>query len=204
MRNQMVRDQRSQLRLEEFRQKKEKHKNDLVLQTFKSAVGVATPHSSLVISPSQKSLAVPESESPPPTHFSSTPLSSWYYPAATGASTRSQHLARQTPTSNNSLSHSEPQSISRGGPTSGLNMKYYSEPNLSCSEAPVRSQYNMASSELDTDSNVQPSDMATSYRVMPVGSRHFTHRLHYHLSRDHNPIVSTNQKLTLRMAKKKR
>nr|XP_016847043.1 PREDICTED: leucine-rich repeat-containing protein 74A [Anolis carolinensis] len=46
-RNQMVRDQRRQLRLEESRQKKEKYKNDRVLETFKSAVEVATPRSSV-------------------------------------------------------------------------------------------------------------------------------------------------------------
>lgn len=200
----MMRDQRRQLRLEESRQKKEKQKNDRVLQTFKNAVEVATPRGSMLISPSQKSLAQLESESPPPTHLSSTPLSSWCYPATTVPSTSSQHFAGQTPTSDNPLSHSEQHSVSRGIPTPELKMKYYSEVNLSFSEVPIDSQYNFASSEFDTGSNVQPSDMATSYRILPVGSRNFTHRLHFQLSGDHNPIVSTHQKLTLKVAKKKR
>ncbi|KAH0620474.1 hypothetical protein JD844_020982 [Phrynosoma platyrhinos] len=203
-RNQMVRDQRRQLRMEESRQKKEKYKNDRVLEIFKSAVEVVTPHSSMVISPSQKSMAPPESESPPPTHLSTTPLSSWYYPATTGLSTSSQHSAGQTLSSNNPLSQSEPHSASRGMPTSDLEVKFYSEPNLSCSETAVCSHYNMAASVIETDSNTQPHVMAKSYRVMPEGSRIFPHKLHYHFTQERNTVVSMQQRLKLKIAKKKR
>ena len=201
-RNQMVRDQRRQLKLEESRQKKEKHKNERVLETFKSAVEVVTPHSSIVISPSQKSMAQTEYESPPPTHFSTTPVSSWYCPATTGVSTSSQHSPGQTPSSNNPISQSE--SVSRGMPNSDLEMKFYSEANLSFSEAAVHSHYNMAASALETDSNTQQSLMAKSYRVMSVGSKNLTRRPHYQLTQEHNIIVSMQQRLRLKIAKKNR
>uniref|UniRef100_A0A670IE86 EF-hand domain-containing protein n=1 Tax=Podarcis muralis TaxID=64176 RepID=A0A670IE86_PODMU len=204
-RNQMVRDQRRQLRLEESQKKKEKHKNERVLQTFRSAVEVATPHSSMVISPSQKSVAQPEPDSPPPTRSSATPLSSWHYPAAVaGVSTSSQHSAGQAPSSSNPLSQSEPHSASRGMPASSLEVKFYSEPNLSCSEAPVRSHYNMATSELEVDSSIQPSDMAKSYRVMPVGNKHLPHRHHYQWAQEHNTVAKMQQRLRLKIAKKNR
>ncbi|KAJ7345028.1 hypothetical protein JRQ81_000978 [Phrynocephalus forsythii] len=198
----MVRDQRRQLRLEESRQKKEKHKNERVLETFKSAVEVVTPHSSIVISPSQKSMAQTEYESPPPIHVSTTPVSSWYCPAATGMSTSSQHSPGQTPSSNNRLSQSE--SVSRGLPNSDLEMKFYSEPNLSFSEAAVHSHYNMAASVVETDSITQPSLMAKSYRAMPGESRNFTRRPRYQLTPEHNTIVSMQQRLRLKIAKKSR
>ncbi|XP_075782929.1 leucine-rich repeat-containing protein 74A isoform X1 [Pelodiscus sinensis] len=47
---QMIRDQRWQQRREESRQKKEKHKSERVLQTFKNAMEMVTPRSSLVMS----------------------------------------------------------------------------------------------------------------------------------------------------------
>uniref|UniRef100_A0ACB8G649 Uncharacterized protein n=1 Tax=Sphaerodactylus townsendi TaxID=933632 RepID=A0ACB8G649_9SAUR len=201
-RNQMMYDQRRQLRLEEIRQKKEKDKDERVLQTFKNAVEVNTPHSSVVISPSQKSLAQPESESRPSTHFSTTPLSMWYYSATTGASTNSQHSAEQAPSTSQPLFQSEPHFASTGLLISGLEEKYDSKLNLHCSEGPVGSNYNMTVSEPDADSITQPSGIATSHRTMPVKNRNFTHRSHYDLEAVHNAIVSIQQKYQKKAAKK--
>ncbi|KAF7251892.1 Leucine-rich repeat-containing protein 74A [Varanus komodoensis] len=201
-RKQMVRDQRRQLKLEESRQRKEKHKNERVLETFKSAVEVVTPPSSTAISPSQKSVAQPDSESPPPTLLSTTPLSSWYYPATTRVSTSSQHSAGQMSASSNPLSQSNPHAASEGMPASDLQTKYYSEPNLSCPETPICSCYNLAASELDVDSGTKPSDVAKSFKVMPTENRNFTQRPHFHLVQDYNPVAATQQRLKLKIAKK--
>lgn len=198
----MMRDQRRQLRLEESRQKKERDKDERVLQTFKNAVEVITPHSSLVISPSQKSLAQPEPESRPSTHFSATPLSSWYYPATTGLSTNSQHSVEQAPSSNHPLFQSELHSASIGMLISGLEVKYYSEPNLHCSEAPVCSNHNMAASEPAPVSNVQPSGITASHRAMPAENRNFTDRPPCHLEGGRNAAALTRKKHQKKVTKK--
>ncbi|CAM2116128.1 unnamed protein product [Caretta caretta] len=113
---QMVRDQWWQLRRKESRQKKEKHKSERVLQTFKSAVEMVTSRSSLVMCSGQKPLALPRSD---PAYFSTTSLSSWCQPATTRESTSSQNSAEpafseQKGPSNHQLSQSEPHSASRG------------------------------------------------------------------------------------------
>ncbi|KAL8169132.1 UNVERIFIED_CONTAM: hypothetical protein K2H54_038454 [Gekko kuhli] len=198
-RNQMMRDQRRQLRLEESRQKKEKDKDDRVLQTFNNAVEVITPRSSMVISLSQKSLLQPEFESRPSTHFSATPLSSWYYPCTTGASTNSQHSAEQAFSSNHPLFQSELHSASTDMFISSLE-----EPNLYCSEAPVCSDYDMAASEPDTGSSTQPSGITASHRAMPVENRNFTHRPPYDLAGGHNAVALTQQKHQKKATKKKK
>ncbi|KAG6936716.1 leucine rich repeat containing 74A [Chelydra serpentina] len=178
---QMVRDQRWQLRREESRQKKEKHKSEQVLKTFKSAVKMVTSRSSLVMCSAQNPLALPKSD---PAHFSTTSLSSWCQPATTGESTSSQNSAEpafseQKGPSNHQLSQSEPHSASWSMSTSDLEVKFYSQPNLSISEAQTHSQYSIATSDLETYSKAQSSDNATSYRMMPWETRSSAHESHY-------------------------
>lgn len=199
----MMRDQRRQQRMEESLKKKEKRKNERVLQTFKSTVEVFTPpRSSVVPSHSQKSLLQPEPENPPPTHLSATPLSSCYYPATSGLLSGSQHSAAPVSPSNNALCQSEPHSAARGMPTSDLEIKCYSQPNLRRSKAPVHSRCNMAASELEANSSAQSSDIATSSKVMPLGLRNFAHGPHHHLTRSHNTGAFTRQKHRLKVTKK--
>ncbi|KAJ8396848.1 hypothetical protein AAFF_G00011710 [Aldrovandia affinis] len=73
-RKQMMRDHRRQLRKVESRQKKEKHKSDRILKTFRSAVEENTSRSSMVMSPGGA-----KEDSGGPQHFSATPLSSWHH-----------------------------------------------------------------------------------------------------------------------------
>ncbi|XP_039394967.1 leucine-rich repeat-containing protein 74A isoform X4 [Mauremys reevesii] len=178
---QMVRDQRWQLRREESRQKKEKHKSEHVLQTFKTAVEMVTSRSSLVMCSGQKPLALPKSDL---AHFPTTSLSSWCQPAITGKSTSSQNSAEpafseQKGSSSHQLSQSEPHSASRDMSTSDLEVKFYSQRNLSISEAQTHSQYSIATSDLETYSKAQSSDNASSYRVMPRETRCSAHESHY-------------------------
>ncbi|KAJ8396849.1 hypothetical protein AAFF_G00011720 [Aldrovandia affinis] len=70
----MMRDHRRQLRKVESRQKKEKHKSDRILKTFRSAVEENTSRSSMVMSPGGA-----KEDSGGPQHFSATPLSSWHH-----------------------------------------------------------------------------------------------------------------------------
>lgn len=178
---QMILDQRWQLRREESRQKKEKHVSERVLRTFKSALKMVRPRGSLIMSSGQKPLSLSESD---PAHFSTTSLSSWCQPATTRASTCRQNSAEpafneQKGPSNHWLSQSEPHSDSWSMPASDLEVKYYSQPNLSISEAQTHSQYSTATSDLETYSKAQSSDMATSYRMMALGTRNFAHKSHY-------------------------
>ncbi|XP_043929414.1 uncharacterized protein LOC122803792 [Protopterus annectens] len=128
-RKQMMRDYRRQLRREESRLKKEKHKSERVLKTFQSAVEMLSPHSSAVLSPGQKVQVEETSVSAP--HFSTTPLSSWHHVMMTNSSrysvpTMSQEAAQHL------LSFSEQYSTSHMGLlASEIEDKYDSEPHAS-------------------------------------------------------------------------
>ncbi|XP_074853617.1 leucine-rich repeat-containing protein 74A [Carettochelys insculpta] len=187
---QMVRDQRWQLRREESRQKKEKYKSERALQTFKNAVEMVRPRSSLVMSSGQKPLVLPKSK---PAHFSTTSLNSWCQPATTSSQNSAEpSFSKQKNPSNNQLSQSEPHSASQGISVSDLEVKYYSQPNLSISEAQTHYQHSMATSDLEMYSKAQSFDTATSYKVMPLRTRSSAQKSHY-LARN-CPAASSPQK----------
>ncbi|KAF7670219.1 hypothetical protein LDENG_00043490 [Lucifuga dentata] len=119
-RKQMMRDHRRQLRKVESRQKKEKHKSDRILKTFKSAMEAVTPRGSMVMSPGGT-----KEDSNGPQHFSATPLSSWH------------HIVMSN-SSHYSVTHLSSEHVHLpilGGftprrPTSSPAMRSYSQPNL--------------------------------------------------------------------------
>ncbi|KAJ8352995.1 hypothetical protein AAFF_G00123950, partial [Aldrovandia affinis] len=183
-RKQMMRDHRRQLRKVESRQKKEKHKSDRILKTFRSAVEENTSRSSMVMSRGAKE------DSGGPQHFSATPLSSWHHVVMSNSSRYSV----------SNLSSDRIHLPLIGGaqhsrPLSSPAVRSYSQPNLLTD--PARSPPAKTITALGVHSNSNP-DVDTP-KLSPTGN-HLTRGLadtRKQMMRDHRRQLRKIHNMTL-------